>query len=140
LKAKNFNSGYTLIELIIAVAIVSILAALIWPSYRNHVIRGNRAAAQAQLMELANREQHFLLAERAYTATIGTGGLGTAIADDVGKFYTVSISLDCAVSDMPCYEISATPIATGMQKDDGTLLIDSSGNKTRDGVASQWNH
>ncbi|MDR2875861.1 MAG: type IV pilin protein [Methylobacillus sp.] len=136
---KNKNSGFTLIELMIALAVIGILAVLAWPSYRNHVIRGNRAAAQSQLMDLANREQHFLLAERAYTTVIGAGGLGAAIADDVGKFYTVGISLDCAVNDVPCYEIIATPIATEMQKDDGVLLIDSSGHKTRGGVASQWN-
>ena len=136
------NSGFTLIELMITVVIVAILAAVALPSYRNQVIRGNRSAAQAQLMSLANREQQYLLAERSYTSTIGTGGLGITIDSDVSKFYTVSISLDCdgdgAVDAVPCFRITATPIATGTQQSDGALLVDSSGNKTRAGDASKW--
>lgn len=139
---KKSNSGFTLIELMITVVIVAILASVALPSYRNHVIRGNRSAAQAQLMDLANREQQYLLAERNYTSTIGTGGLGVIIDSDVSKFYTVSISLDCddngAADPVPCYEISATPIITAMQKDDGTLVIDSYGSKTRGGDAAKW--
>jgi len=139
---KKSSSGFTLIELMITVAIVAILASVALPSYRNHVIRGNRSAAQAQMMDLANREQQYLLAERSYTSTIGTGGLGVTIDSDVSKFYTVSISLDCdgdgATDTVPCYRISATPITTQMQKDDGTLIVDSYGNKTRDGEAGKW--
>jgi type IV pilus assembly protein PilE len=135
------SNGFTLIELMIVVVIVAILAAIAYPSYRNYVIRSNRSAAQSQLLDLANREQQFLLAQRSYTSTIGTGGLGTIIDPDVSKFYTVSISLTCPAgtpSSTPCFSITATPIATGMQKDDGVLEIDHVGNKKRAGEASKW--
>jgi type IV pilus assembly protein PilE len=135
---KKPCSGFTLIELMITVAIVGILASVALPSYRNHVIRGNRSAAQAQLMDLANREQQYLLAQRSYTSTLGTGGLGVTIDSNVSKYYTVSISLTCATTSTPCFEISATPITTGMQKNDGALLIDSSGNKKRGGDPAKW--
>lgn len=138
---KNNSRGFTLIELMIIVAIVAILTTIAYPSYKSHVVRSNRAAAQSQLLDLANREQQFLLSQRSYTATIGTGGLGTSIDSDVSKFYTVNISLACPAgtpSSIPCFSITATPIATGMQKDDGVLEIDYAGNKTRGGEASKW--
>lgn len=53
LKAK----GFTLIEIMIVVAIVGILAALAWPSYQNSVMRANRAEAKTELMDLAQRLQ-----------------------------------------------------------------------------------
>ena len=49
---KKYGSGFTLIELIIAVAIVAVLASIAYPSYTQYVVRSNRAAAQAEMMDL----------------------------------------------------------------------------------------
>jgi type IV pilus assembly protein PilE len=72
--------GFTLIELMVTVAIVAILAAVAYPSYQNQVKRGRRAAAQAHLMDIAQRQQEYLLDGRgaaslllrATTATCST--------------------------------------------------------------------
>ncbi len=56
--AKQF--GFTFVELMITVAIIGILVAIALPSYRQYILRGNRAAAQAEMMDIANREQQFL--------------------------------------------------------------------------------
>lgn len=63
------SSGFTLIELMIVVAIVGILAAIAYPSYVNHIVRSNRSAAQACLSEYAQ------LAERTYTSNLRYDGL-----------------------------------------------------------------
>ena len=58
--------GFTLIELMITVAIVGILAAIAYPSYTSHIQKGARRAAQAQMLDIANRQQQYLLANRGY--------------------------------------------------------------------------
>ena len=66
--------GFTLIELMIAVAVVAILAAIGYPSYTEHIRKSRRATAQAALMDLASRQQAYLLDRRAYAGFFG--GLG----------------------------------------------------------------
>jgi len=77
------RKGFTLIELIVAVAIVGILAAIALPSYREYVMRGHRRAAQAAMMDIATRQQQFFVATRAYAAK---AGLGYQLPDQVGDF------------------------------------------------------
>ncbi|MFZ3185867.1 MAG: type IV pilin protein [Pseudomonas sp.] len=118
--------GFTLIELLIVIAIVGILAAIAYPSYQQYIIRGNRAAAQAQMMDIANREQQFLLANRAYASknTLITSGYG--LPSEVSDRYGYDIAV--GTGTVPFYTITFTP--TGSQASDGPLTLDSAGNKT----------
>jgi len=66
---KNSGSaGFTLIELMIVVAIVGLLAAIALPSYQSYIARGNRAAARAQLSQAAQYMQRFYAANDRYDA------------------------------------------------------------------------
>ncbi|MES2823294.1 MAG: type IV pilin protein [Pseudomonadota bacterium] len=62
MKKRQTYLGFTLVELMITLAIVSILAAVAYPSYMNTVRRSNRAEAKTELMDIAQRLQ------RCYTA------------------------------------------------------------------------
>src|SRR5215207_7603886 len=76
LAARRPSLGFTLIELMITIAIVAILASIAIPSYRQYIIRGKRSAAKAVMMDIAIREQQFLLANRVYADTrtlVGSG-------------------------------------------------------------------
>ena len=62
--------GFSLIELMIAVVIVGVLAAVAFPSYQNYIVKSNRAAAQAFMVDAASREKQYLLDARSYKDTV----------------------------------------------------------------------
>ena len=122
--------GFTLMELMITVAVVGILAAIALPSYTQYIIRGNRSAAQAQMMDIANREQQFLLANRAYASKTTLESSGYALPSTVSaKYgYTVVLNTDLVPpSAVPSFVITFSP--TGTQASDGELTLTSEGVK-----------
>jgi type IV pilus assembly protein PilE len=130
----NKNKGFTLIEMMIVVAIIGILTAIAYPSYTEYVIRSNRSAAQQFMLDIANREEQYMLDARQYTGTLGRGGLNMTTPSEVSDFYTVAITANNAATP-PIYEITATPITGKRQESDGALTLNSTGIKT---PANKW--
>lgn len=124
------QKGFSLIELMIVVVIVGILAAVAIPSYQNYVVKGNRAAAQAFMMDVASREKQYLLDARVYATDLAT--LGVTAPADVSKHYTITINAPAGTP--PSFTITATPTSS-QQTADGALTLDSSGEKL---PAGKW--
>ena len=120
------QSGFTLIELMVVVAIVGILAAIAYPSYTQYTIRVNRAAAQSEMMAIANRQQQFLLTNRNYVDKGTLEASGYALPTDLANKYNYTIALGGGA--VPFYTLTFTP--EGMQASDGNLTINSDGVKT----------
>jgi type IV pilus assembly protein PilE len=129
--------GFSLIELMIAVAIMAILVAIAYPSYQDHLRKGRRAAAQAFLLETASRQQQYLLDARTYAVgTDAITALSLSVPADVNRFYAVTID-PAAPTIPPTYVVRALPIAGSGQEPDGELTLDQAGHKTR-GEQGQW--
>lgn len=122
--------GFTLIELVITVAIVAILAAIAWPSYESHVLRTNRSAAKAQMLDIAAREQQFMLVNRSYADKTTLESNGYALPSDVSTRYSYTIAV---VASPAAYTITFTP--QGPQASDGTLTLSSDGTRS---PADKW--
>lgn len=125
--AKHAERGFTLIELMIAVAVIGILIAVALPSYDSAMRKSHRGEAQAVLMDIATRQQQMLVDTRKYVATVED--LHTSVPTRVSARYTIAISLGSGPK--PTFTATATPI--GEQAKDGScaplLSIDQNGTK-----------
>lgn len=121
----------------IVVVIVAILAMLAYPSYEDHLRKGRRAAAQGFVMEVAGREQQYLLDARGYAVGAGAlAALNMNVPGEVSKFYTVTID-PAAPTLPPSFTVIAIPLPGSRQVPDGALTVDHMGAKTRNGQ-SGW--
>ncbi len=121
--------GFTLIELMVAVVIVSILAAIAYPSYKSYILKGHRASAQALLMDAAQREQQYFLDNRAYAPDLNTlFGTTTPVPSEVSPYYDITVAT--AGGPPPTFLITATPKGTQVSSNEPTLPIDQAGTKT----------
>ena len=138
--------GFTLIELMIVVAVISALAAIAVPSYRSYNMKANRSSAAQMLLTISNREEQYLLDARAYTDVLGSSGLNvsldcwtcsnTVATGCTNNFYRVTVSAPGGTP--PTYTVTAVPDSTKYQASDGNLTLTSAGVKTRSAGDGNW--
>ncbi|NJD24408.1 MAG: type IV pilin protein [Betaproteobacteria bacterium] len=139
MNARFRNLGFTLIELMIVVALVGVLAAIAFPSYQQYIIRANRAEAKAFMSAVANKEEMALINSpgAGYVAVAShpefTSKLGLSVPAQVNTYYDVTVT--AGATTPPTYTITAVPKAGSQQAADGTLTLDNAGNKT---PADKW--
>ena len=120
--------GFTLIELMIVLAVAAILVSIALPTYQESVRRGNRRAAQSTMRDLANRQHQYFVANRAYATA---AELAYTLPPEVSAHYTFAMALDAGPP--PGFTVNFT--ATGSQARDGNLSVNSLGVKT---PADKW--
>nr|WP_019449177.1 type IV pilin protein [Cupriavidus sp. BIS7] len=120
--------GFTLIELMITVAIVAILAAIAYPSYTQYVIRSNRSAAQSFILGVANQQEQYNLDARQYATSMTI--LGASAPAAVSQHYNVTLTANNAATP-PTYTVTATPFGTQLAGDTQcqNLTVDQTGTK-----------
>lgn len=126
-------AGFTLIELMIVVAIIGIISAIAYPSYTEYVLRGNRSEAQAFLNDAAARQERYYAQNNTYADT--NAKLGYATANSSSSKYTLAITNASATT----YTLTATPANTDSKC--GNLTLNQAGTKGESGsgtVADCW--
>lgn len=132
-RLKARSRGFTLVELVVVMCVVAILAAFAYPSYEEHQRKSRRAAAQAFLVDTANRQSHYLLDARQYAVGPGAiAALSLAVPPEVAAHYVIAVEPDVA-SVPPAFRIVATPLAGSAQVPDGDLVLDHEGARSRGG-------
>ncbi len=126
------NRGFTLVELMIAIAVIAILAAIAYPSYEQYVLRTHRAAARSCLVELAQWMERYYSSHMTYA---GAALPSTACQADLAARYT--FGLDGSPTSA-AYRLKAQPIGTQMRDSCGALTIDQRDQRTPV-TAGCWN-
>ncbi|MEO7071777.1 MAG: type IV pilin protein [Rhodanobacter sp.] len=121
--------GFTLIELMIVVAIIAILAAIALPAYGRYAFRAHRVDGQELLLQVANAQERFYATNNKYTASMTDLGYTDPAPSEKG-YYSVSVAV-VAVGGMAAQGYTATGAPQGAQATDvcGALSIDNAGRK-----------
>jgi type IV pilus assembly protein PilE len=122
--------GFTLIELLVVIAIIGILSVIAYPAYGRYVVKGNRAAVQTYMMDLAHAESQYFADSRSYTDSVSALNVPQPAA--VAGKYTIQIDAPDAMP--PSFTIRAIPVIGSAQAGDGNLTIDNSGARTPSSV------
>jgi len=130
------KTGFTLIELMIVVAILGILMSIAVPAYNEYIRRGHRAAAQQFLLDIAQRQEQYLLDNRQYATALGPpgtpGSLGMTMPGDVATYYNPPdfTGVNNAATP-PLFVLFISPRA-GTMASDGNLVVNNNAQKWRD--------
>lgn len=139
-RRSSAASGFTLIELMIVVAVVAILASIALPAYNDSIRKGRRGQAKADLVELAQTlERHYTVHGRYDTDRDGVTpyALPFAASPRTGTaFYTLAAN---PARTATTFTLTAVPVVGTAQASDtcGTLSINQAGTKLANGVANQ---
>lgn len=127
--------GFSLLEVMVVVALIGILSMVALPSYSEYIIRANRAEAKDLLTDVAFQQERFNTRNRTYTTNMTDLGYAADPIVSANGLYNVDAAACAGSTIQLCTIITATPVAGTTQANDGNLTLDSRGNRT---PAEKW--
>jgi type IV pilus assembly protein PilE len=143
---RRLRNGFTLIEVMIVVAIIALIVAIAYPSYLEHVARSKRAQAQAAIMKTLQLQERFYTVNGTYAtnaqlptlfglASGATVHSGENAADADLAWYTIAVNNPAGCTDLTvCVNVIATPKAGYTDDNCGTLTQNTVGLRTESGT------
>ena len=141
---KRGQFGFSLVELMIVVAIVAIISAFAYPSYQRYVIKAKRTVAQNALLQVADRQQQFFMDNKRFAADLTNLGFGAnpyvvgddgapTVAGDTQAVYSLSLTNVTATT----WTVTAAPLHGQLSRDTycGSLSITQAGTKGKTGAS-----
>lgn len=135
------SKGFTLMELMVVIAIVGVLAATAFPSYNNYIIKSKRAVARGVVMDLVNRQEQYFANNKSYSSALsGLGGLpdpyyinGSGEQVSSNGVYQITVEVSGSAPYF-AYTLKAAPVSGSTQASDacGTLSLTSEGLRSAD--------
>lgn len=132
------SAGFSLVELMIAVVIAAILAAIAIPSHTQYVQKSRRTDAKVALLDLAARQERFFSMRNLYSGTPAElGYAGAAFPVQIQSsgqiFYELSV---VTANSRTTYTATATPVGPQTTDDCGSYVIDQLGRQSNTGLTS----
>lgn len=121
----KWQSGFTLLELMITAVIIGILVSIAYPTYVRYVIRSNKVEAQEFMLTVASRAEQYRMDARDYPTDLAAD-LSLTTPDRLNGNYYVTLTTDNSAKP-PSFIISAAPRAGSPQAGEPTLTLNSAG-------------
>ena len=139
---KARSQGFTLIEMMIVVAIIGILSTIAYPSYQKYVLQSRRVDAKNALLDYAARQERYFSVHNSYATLLKDLGYGDTAAStlDINASGQVFYKLTIPDGGVTSTSFTATAVPTGAQVKDtecGTYQITQTGARTVTGTGSK---
>jgi type IV pilus assembly protein PilE len=136
--------GFTLVEMMVTVAVIALLSRIAYMSYIKQTIKGNRDSAEGALVQMAAAQERWYSTNDVYsssTTSLKAMGSPTVSPPNGTAIYTLQVVSSTASTTG--YTLEADPVSTQINKTDGKIRLDSTGKKTWDSAnngtySSSW--
>ena len=135
--------GFTLVEILLVVALVALFAGIALPLYEKSVTKARRSDAKVALLTVANRQESYMLDRSSYTDNMVDLGFGVDPMVSEEGYYEIDAAACASGTIASCYVLTATPRQSSAQAGDSECTrfrLDSTGDRSASGslAAECW--